>query len=191
MDYVHLMENIDIYSWSTPLSLNHIMYKYDHYYYNDPVICKQPGGKIFKDKYLKQIAPDKLQDIYTGQTFRYDQIIVDGDVICRWEQIEKADDFYICTMPMYDLETNLEVERMFRKEHYYNSKVYIKDNLNDYLASLLALSLTLTVMNLSPGLWKAVFAGGFLAFIAICFTMGVVSTLFWLLLKLAIFNEDL
>lgn len=190
------MDFMGEYEWTPPLSLSHIIYKKDHYYYNDWILLHQPGGKIFKDKYLKQIAKNKLQDIYTGETFKWELFPIKSTVrksgiIVHWKQIENPDDFYICKMAMQDLETNLEVERMFNKEHYYNSIVYIKDTLNNYLASLLAVSLTVTLMNLSPGLWKAVFAGGPLAFIAICITMVSLSTLFWLLLKLAIFNEDL
>lgn len=190
------MDFIGEYEWCPPLSLSHIIYKKNHYFYNNPILLKQPGGKIFKGKYLKQIAHTKLQDIYTGETFKWEltpikSTVRKSGIICHWKQIEDKDDFYTYIIPMYDLETNLEVERMFRKEHYYNSIVYIKDNLNNHLASLLAVSLTITLMNLSPGLWKAVFAGGRLAFISICFAMGALSTLFWLLLKLAIFNEDL
>lgn len=185
------MDFMGEYKWGTPISLNHIVYKKNHYYYNDPILLKQPGGKIFKDKYLKQIAPNKLQDIYTRETFKWELAPVKSNIICHWKQIEEADDFYTCIIPMYDLENNLEVERMFRKEHYYNFKVYIKDNLNNYLASLLAVSLSVTLMNLCPGLWKAVFAGDSFDFIIICFVMATSSVLFWVLIKLAIFNEDL
>lgn len=185
------MDFMGEYKWDTPISLNHIVYKKNHYYHNDPILLKQPGGKVFKDKYLKQIAPNKLQDIYTKETFKWELAPVRSGIHCHWKRIEEVDDFYMCTMSMYDLETNLEVERMFRKEHYYNFKVYIKDNLNNYLASLLAVSLSGTLMNLFPGLWKVLFTGGPFDFIIICFSMGNLSVLFWVLIKTVIFNEDL
>lgn len=181
------MDFMDTCELETPLSLNHIRYKGNHYYYNDPILLKQPQGNILKGRYLKRQTFHQLRDIVTGEVFRFTISSIKPYINFYWEQISPRDDLYIRT----NLDTILEVEDMFSKQHYHNSRVYIKDTLNNYLVSLLAVSLTITLMNLSPGLWKAIFAVGFLAFIAICFAMVSLSTLLWLLIKLVIFNEDL